>query len=304
MGKRSQASANPTLANYAYGLAQDFLSALAEFFAPTCEVGSSIGQYKAFDDKNAFQVYETERALGGPATRIEFKTSDAFYNAKPNALETTVDDAERESADAEDPIRLDESKIRTLVQSAQLAHEVKVLAVVNALTAVTGVGVWSDVDVDPIKEIDEQIIAIATATGMMPNALGLGLGAWNVLRNHPKVIKRMPGAAVVGLSLSQLASMLVNPAIECRVGILSKDTTKFGAAKNAVNIMGAVVVPFIRSANPTQYDPSFMKTFTTRRGGASNVWTYREPRMDVHAVDWSEDVKVTGSTCAKRIVVT
>ncbi len=304
MGKRSQASANPTLTNYAYGLAQDFLSALAEFFAPTCEVGSSIGQYKVFDDKNAFQIYDTARALGGPATRIEFKASDASYNCKPQALEIPVDDAEREAADAEDPIRLDESKIRTLVQSSQLSHENKVLTAVNTLAAVPNVGIWSDVDVDPIKEIDEQILAIATLTGMLPNALGLGLGAWNVLRNHPKVIARQPGAAVVGLSLVQLSAMLVNPSIECRVGILNKDTTKFGATKNATNIMGAVVVPFIRSSNPTQYDPSFMKTFTTRRGGVSSVWTRREARADVHAVDWSEDIKITGASCAKRIAVT
>jgi hypothetical protein len=304
MGKRSQASANSTLTNYAYGLAQDMLSALAEFFAPTCPVGSTVGQFKKFDDKNAFQIYETARALGGPATRIEFETSDASYNCKPQALETTVDDDERDAAGDDDPIRLDESRVRTLVSSAQLAHENRVLAKVNTVSAVAGAGVWSDVDVDPIKEIDEQIIAIATATGMMPNALGLGLGAWNVVRNHPKVIARQPGAAIVGVSLAQFAAMLVNPGIECRVGILSKDTTLFGKAKSATNIMGAVVVPFIRSANPTQYDPSFMKTFAGRRGGVAQVWTYREPRMDVHAVDWTEDIQITGTACAKRIVVT
>ncbi len=260
-------------------------------------------QFKKFDDKNAFQIYETARAVGGPATRIEFKATDASYNAKPQALEVTVDDSEREAAGAEDPLRLDESKIRTLISCEALAHENKVLTLVNTLTAVVGAGVWSDVDVDPIKEIDEQIVAIATATGMMPNALGIGLSAWNVLRNHPLVTKRLPSVDVGGATLEQLARMLINPAIECRVGIISKDTTKFGATKVATNIMGAVVVPFIRSPNPTQYDPSWMKTFTTRRGGAAGVWTYREPRMDVHAVDWSEDIQITGPACANRIGV-
>lgn len=304
MSIRSQASLNPTLTNYAYGIAQDLRSALANFLAPEVEVPAGIGQFKSFNDKNAFQVYDTGRAIGGKPNRIQFAASDGTFNCKPQALEATVDDEERRVAGDADPIRLDQSKIRTLITSTTLAREVRVFAKAATISAVNGAGVWTDKDIDPIKELDEQILAIATETGIMPNRLALGLGAWAVLRANPKVIARQPGAALVGLSLPQLSSMLMNPAIECRVGMLSKDTVKFGQTKSASNVMGASAFLFIGGDNATQYDPSFMKTFVPRYGGVDQVRTYRdEPNLDVHLVEWGEDIQVTGSACAKRFAI-
>ena len=301
---RATASSNPTLTNFAQGLAQDLTSALAEFLAPTCEVPSTIGRYKKFDDKNAFQVYNTARALGGRATRIEFETTDPTYNCQPQALEVPVDDAERDAADADDPVRLDESKIKTLVTSTALSHEVTVVEkTVGGVPAEAGLGVWSDPNVDPVAELDGIIEKISTETGMMPNRIAMGIGAWRAFRQHPKVIARQPGATLIGLSTSQASAMLLNPAVEIRVGILSRDTTKFGKAAAKVNIVGARLLVFIASQNPTQYDPSFAKTFMGRRGGITAVRTYREEgaRSDIHAVDWSEDVQITGALCGKRV---
>ena len=301
---RRQVSANPTLTNYAVGLAQDLESALAEFLAPTVEVPSTIGQYKKFDDKNAFQVYETSRAIGGRATRIEFESTDPSYNCKPQALEVPVDDSERDAADADDPIRLDESKIKTLITSTTISHEVKVINLtVNALTAEAGLGEWSNAAIDPVAQIDSVILAISIETGMLPNRMALGIGAWNVIKNHPLVKARIQGVQTGSVTLEQFAGMLLNPMIKIRVGVLSRDTTKFGKAKSAVNIMGAQLLIFIASENPTQYDPSFAKTFMGRRGGVTSVRTYREEgaRSDIHAVDWSEDIQITGTACGKRI---
>lgn len=307
MSIRRNASLNPTLTNFAVGLAQDMARKLAEFISPTVLVGSSVGQYKEFSDKNAFQVYNTARALGGGATRIHFDAADPSYNCQPQALEITVDDAERDAAgdDEENPLRLDEAKITTLLSSTSLSHESQVLAVAKTLTAVADVGEWSNPANDPILEIDAQIEALATDTGLMPNRLAIGLPAWKIIRHHPKVLARMPGAAVQGTTLAQFAGMLLNPGIEIEIGVLSQDRAKFGKAKDAVNLYGAELLLFLASQNPTQYDPSFMKTFTIRRGGVSAVRTYRDEsaRSDVHAVDWSRDIKKTSAACGRRIVL-
>src|ERR1041385_3062447 len=305
MGSRSQASANPTLTNYAQGLAQDVASKLSEFLAPSVDTGgSSIGAFKKYSEKNQFQVFDTARALGGGFKRIPFLTTDGTYNCLPQGLEITVDDAEREAAGAQDPIRLDESKVKTLVTSAAIGHEDKVLGILNAaLSAVSGKGVWSDTDVDPVKELDEQIESIVIETGRMPNRMALGIGAWRVLKNHPKVLARQPGSVNQGVTMQQFASMLLNPGVDIRVGILSKDTTKFGAAKSAVNIVGARLYLFYAESNPTVYDPSFAKTFTTRMGGVDTVETYRDETSvsDIHRVKWSEDIQVCTSPSARRI---
>jgi hypothetical protein len=305
MGAIGTAQMKQTLTTYASGLAQDTKSALAEFIAPTVVVGVSVGQFKQYNDKNAFQNVDTSRAIGGSAKRIEFSADDATFNCKPQAIDIAIDDAERAAA-GDNQDNLEQAKTSTLVSTAVISHESKVLsAIANAVTAVAGAGVWSDVDIDPIKEIDQQIEAIATETGMMPNRIGIGLGAWNVLRNHPKVIARQPGSSLIGLNLNQLSSMLLNPSIETRVGILSKDTKKFGNTKAATNIVGAEVYIFLASPNPTVYDPSFAKTFTTKGGGVDAVRTYRAEnnRSDMLALDWSEDIQVVSTAAVRRITL-
>lgn len=303
---KSASTVNQTLTNYARGLSQDRSSALAEFIAPTVPTGVASGQFKKFDDKNAFQTYDTSRAIGGTAKRIEFDASDPTFNCKPNALEIPIDDHERELAGASDPLGLEQAKVSTLVTSGVLSHEFKVFAIIGAaVTPVAGKGVWSDADVDPVKELDDQIMAIATETGMMPNRIVFGLGAWNVFRNHAKVLARQPGAALIGVTTEQGAKLLLNPGIEIRVGVLSRDTKKFGAAKNAVNIVGADVYVFYASDTPSTFDPSFAKTFRTAKGGVDSVRSYRdEPsRSDIYALDWSEDTQVVSQACVRRISI-
>lgn len=296
----SSSKYNVTLTNYARGLAQDISASLANFIAPEVVVPAATGQYKSFDDKNTFQVIDTSRAVGGPAKRLEFAASDPTYNCLPQALEIAIDDHERDEAGQSDPLRLEEAKTQTLVSAAITSHEAKVFGLVSVLPANASISFGGD---DPVAVIDGQIEALATDTGRLPNRIVIGLPFWNLLRNDPQVIARFPGAASVGVSMAQFASLLLNPSIDIRVGILARDLTKLGAPKTNVNIVGQQMVIFHANANPTLYDPSFMKTFRLRRGGVDVVRTYREDsaRSDILAVDWSEDIRVTSSVCARKI---
>ena len=291
---------NVTLTNYARGLSQDISATLANFLAPEVVVPAATGQYKNFDDKNTFQVIDTSRAVGGPAKRLEFAASDPTYNCLPQALEIAIDDHERDEAGQGDPLRLEEAKTQTLVSSAVTSHEAKVFAALTSLAAAANITLASD---DPIAKLDEQIEALATDTGRMPNRLVIGLPLWNKLRNNAKLIARFPGAASIGVSMAQFSSLLLNPSIDIRVGILAKDTTKLGGVKANVNIIGQQLVIFHANASPTLYDPSFMKTFRLRRGGVDVVRTYRDDaaRSDILAVDWSEDIRVTSPVCARKL---
>lgn len=301
----STATINRTLSNYAAGLAQDLSKSLASFVAPEVPTGNASGQYKKYDDKNAFQVYNTRRAVGGKARRIEFSATDPYFNCAPNALEIGIDDHEREQAGDDGEAQLQEAKTRTLVTSATISHEKEVFdAVWAGLSAVAGLGVYSNPDVDPIDEIDSQIEAIAIDTGMMPNRIALGIGAWRVVKNHPKVRERISGITP-SLQLGAFAGLLLNPAIEARVGVLSRDQAKFGGAKNARNIVGAEILVFLGTDPPTVEDPSFAKTFRTRSGGVDRVEMYREESTngDILRVQWTSDIKVVASACGRRISV-
>lgn len=297
---------NQTLTNYAHGLFQDMQSKLANFIAPIVPVTGSVGQFKKFDDKNAFQVYDTSRAIGGERKRIEFADSDPTYDCRPQGLEIAIDDHEMKMVGDGDPLNVKQSKVRTLVSTGVLSHEAKVFAALEAaLSAAGGVGVWSDAANDPVKELDAQIEAIATDTGRMPNRIVFGLGAWNKFRNHAKVIARQPGASLVGVTTDQAAMMTLNPGIQIRVGVLSKDTVKFGGGKSPTNIVGGNVYIFYNEDNPTQYDPGFMKTFMPRGDAIEAVREYRSERnaSDMFALDWAEDIQLISTAVARRITL-
>lgn len=304
MSKISTSTFRETLKTYAFGVAQDVKSSLADFIAPRVPVGVATGQFKRFSDKNAFQIYDTARALGGPATRMSFDGTDGTFNCRANALEVAIDDQERAQAGDADSA-LEEAKTRALVINAALAREAKVLALVKSVvTAAAGKGAWSSAEKDPIGEIDEQIEAIATETGLMPNRMVVGLGAWRILKNHANVVKRLTGLKS-SVGVPDFAAMLLNPQIEIRVGVLSKDAVKFGKAKAAENIVGGEVFLFHGNDNPTQYDPSFAKTFSIGNNSVESVRMYRAEnnRSDILAVDWSEDVEVVSAACARRITL-
>ena len=303
MGKLGTSTFSETLKNYAFGLAQDVKTTLADFIAPRVPVGMGSGQFKKFDDKNAFQVYNTARAVGGPATRMTFEADDEYFNCAANALETTIDDQEREKAgDAQ--TALEEAKVRTLVINAALAREKKVFDLIKSGVSVAST--WtSSGDEDPIDLIDAEIEAIANATGLLPNRMVIGLGAWRKIKNHDQILKRQSGTSNKGVSLDVFAGMLLNPTIDIRVGVMAFDTAKMGKAANKQNVVGSEIFIFHGNDNPTQYDPGFAKTFSIGANSVEDVRMYREEkvRSDILAVDWSEDVKVISTLCAKRIQV-
>ena len=306
MGLRSEASVNPTLTNYASGVLNDLQSATADFLAPQVQVPATIGQYKAYDDKNAFQTHDTARGVGGPARRIFMDVSEPTYNCLPQALEITIDDSERDAAGTINPLDLEQAKVKTLVQSSVLSHEKHVFDVLTGtggITAAAGVGVWGQDTNDPVDEIDAQVEAIAKDTGQMPNAILMGMTAWRRFRNNAKVVNKQPGAALIGLNQGQASAMLINPGVEIRLSTMAYDTTKEGKTRANAFVNADDVYIFVRSASPTIYDPSAIKTFAGGRGGVTAVREYRDEssRSDIYAVDWSRDVKITSSISIKRI---
>lgn len=301
MSKSSTATVNQALTSFASGVAQDTKSALADFIAPRVPVGVTDGHFKKFDDKNTFRTYNTKRGMGGAATRIHMDADDPTFSCEANALEAAVDDIERKKA-GEFQQALEEAKIREVIVSANLAHEIDVCAAAHALSGTSKV--WG-ANADPIDDIDQAILDIATRTGMMPNRMVMSIGTWKLLKNHKNVISRQRSTTDKAVDLGGFASMLLNPSIEIKLGILSKDTAKEGKAASKQNILGGDVLVFCASQNPTTFDPSFMKTFSVGDVSTGNVTEYRDERCssDIYKVAWYEDVKVVSALCAERLAV-
>lgn len=314
MGRESSATLNYQLTNFAQGHMNDLAASmeLAERLAPTVQVPGGAGQYKVFDDENSFAVYNTARALGGEANRIQFAATDAYYNTKPQALEVTVDQEERAKAGTAGGALaqqlLDEGKIKALLNNVSLAHVNKVTtAVLAALTAVSDRGNWSNPDVDPIDQLDEQIDALSLLVGSTQFIkVTMSVGSWRTIRNHPKVKSRVNGTQATPLTRQQLVDSLVIP-VDLGIYNIVKHTTALGqSTRTKARVLAGEVLLHYSVPSPTEYDPSAFKTFTMNRSMVTSVRTYSAPsgRYDVHAVDWSEDIKQTSTVAALRLTIT
>ena len=301
MGKLSTATYKETLKQYAFGIEQDVKSSLADFIAPRVPVGTGTGTYKKFDSQGAFQIYDTRRAVGGRANRIHFDADDPTFNCEANALEIPIDDQERAKA-GDKQQALEEARSRTLVISGCLAREKKVVD--TAFATISAADTWDHTgDTDIVSAIDAQLVAMAKATGRMPNRMVIGLNPWTWVKNHKSVLDRHSPTNGKGVSLEGFAAMLAVPGIDIRVAVLSYDKSKKPKNADKEFVFGNDILMFYANENPTEFDPSFMKTFSIGNQSVEDVYTYRadDCRSDILAVDWSEDVEVISNLCAKRI---
>lgn len=311
MSRSASSTINFTLTAYAQGRMNDLLTAraVANALCPIVPASGAAGQFKTFDDKNSFQTYNTGRGLGGTARRIAFAASDDAFNCTPQALEVTVDQHERDLAGINNPLAqqlLDEGKIRALLNATALSHVKKVVDFVgDNTTALVDRGNWSNKDIDPIDQLDEQLEALVTAVGSSTGiTLTIGLTALRKLRSNANVKARARGVKVGDVTVEDIRSMLMIP-VDIVVGALSYNTAKEGQAVSKALLAGSIAYLSYSVPNPTIYDPSPFKCFTTGSNMIESVRTYRDPseRFDVHAIDWSEDIKQTSTLGIKRFDV-
>lgn len=304
----SPAAINTTLTHYAQGLVKDISSnTLSSFIAPWVVTGVAQGMYKKYDDKQQFQVVETQRAMGDSRREIGFETTDPTFLCLPQGLQIGLDDYELEQAglNPASAFPIKQAKINQLINVALRSREKKVWDAVKAAVAATAsVGVWSNAANDPIAEIDSQIQAIANETGLMPNRIAFSLDAWATIRKHAKVTARKSGVNSNGLTFGEFASMLLNPSIEIRVGIIPYDTAARGKTKVNANIIGSEVFVFYGQDSADTMDPSFAKTFSPTGNGVSAVKEFRRDDIITKlAVDWTETVIITSPICGARITL-
>lgn len=295
-----------TLTNYARGIYPDLkpIIDLADKIAPRVLTGTATGDYNVFNDRQAFVAYDAARAIGGKARRIGFLASNEKFDCTPYALEIPIDDAEFERAGATGEQLLREAKTRTLLLNAANSHLKLVCdkAIAEAAAATSGAGKWSTDDIDPIKEIDAEIAAIWAATGLTPNRLVMDLGSWTALRNNAKVVGRFQGIAAAP-TVEQVRSLFSVPIelIVATAALSANFGQSAGTKKSALG--GKKALLFFASDSATQYDPSFCKTFTTDLQLFEGIGTYREPRAEVVAADWTADIRATSANLARVFTV-
>ena len=317
MGRESSAALNYQLTNFAVGKWNDMQAQdaqnLSRRLCPIVNVPGLTGQYKEFNDINAFQVYNTARATGTNPTRMEFKATDQSYNAKPQALEITIDETEYAQVGGNGggvgAQLLREGKVSALVSAASRSDAFDTVAYVLAnTTAVADRGNWGNPDVDPIDQMDEQLDALSLAVGSKAGIkVDLDVSTWRALRNHPKTKARVAANQVTPISLEQLNSILLFPC-DINVANIVYHSTKLGqTTQTKARMLAGVALIYFSIDNPTVFDPSAFKRFTVGLGSPiSAVRSYSSENglWEGHFVDWSVDRKQTSSVAIRRLNIT
>lgn len=297
---RSSASFNPTLTTFASGIAQSVDISDATFLAPIVRAGVNTGKYNRYDLKEQIVIYETARALGQLPNEINLNAEKVPFDCAPNALMTTIDDAERE----DDSSAMDETRIQGVVTSAMRSLLYRVMTKLRAGKAAHATfGAWYDPAVNPVSELNQAIVDLAMACGLMPNRLWIDLGMWNVLTQHPAVQDKVAGIEI-GASVAAIKKMLTNnPGIEIKIGTAIYDSGNPGANAVAGKFIGGGTSFLFRAENsPSMEDPSFAKIITKNGDLFGDVRSWRrEPVADCHGVFWSQDIQVTAPVTGLRI---
>jgi len=305
MSRLSSLSSNPMLREYAQKVAGQRIRARANFLAPTVEVANPVGRYKKYTEKNRFRVPKTGRASGARATEITFDAEDATYNCAYHAIDVPID---KQEVDADDLQNFSMESMDLAADVQALSHE---RDVINIALAAMGAGEdlnFTSDSVDPVKEIDEQILAVLKATaGTQQIRIAFGPTAFMRFKHNKNVRDRFKVGRGAGSSSGESITLeAIRPLFmgepELAVFQMVEDTTAEGKDASYDFLLDNGIIVFAASQNPTRYDASFMKTFR-RRGAWMRPRFYErdDGRVEVTALDWSEDVEVTNTVAGKRI---
>lgn len=191
------------LTTYSVQFVQDRRVFIAQRAASVVPVMKQTDSYVTYDRGYFWRDEAAPRPLGGRPVQVGYKVGSDNYNATEWALEHVVDDRQR--ANVDDPIRLDENATTLLTQKHMIKQDrvwvaqffktgvwtTDVVGINSTPTAGSTILKWNNANSTPIEDIDYTKDLVNQATGFMPNTLVLGAGVKRTLRSHPDIADRI-----------------------------------------------------------------------------------------------------------------
>lgn len=219
------------LTNYSVRFVQDANNFVSQKAATVIPVLKQTDSYVVYPRGYFWRDEAGPRPLGGRPRQVGYKVESASYSAIEYALEHVIDDRQR--ANVDDPINLDENATRLLTSKMMIKQErlwateffttgvwtKDVSGVVSGNVDGTSILHWSDANSDPIGDIDYYKDYMHALTGYMPNTLVLGATVKRKLRTHPDIADRIKYTSVGIADEGVLASLFEVPNVMVARGI-------------------------------------------------------------------------------------
>jgi hypothetical protein len=262
---------DPVLTTLARGYSNAQL--VADVLFPFATVEKEAGKIPQFG-KEAFKIYNTERALRAKSNRISPEgTTTIDYVCDEHDLEYPID--YRESEEAMFP--LEEHGTMVVTEGIRLRHEKKCADLAQTLAnyptgnkvTLSGNSQWTDyTNSDPISNVEDAKEAIRGKVGKRPNVMVIGALSFKALKNHPKLLERikysMTGVVTVDLmkQIFGVANIVVGESV------YASDAGAFSDIW-ADNCILAYVPGASPQGSRTPYEPSF--AYTLRKKGKPEI---------------------------------
>ncbi|CBJ43007.1 hypothetical protein [Ralstonia solanacearum] len=267
---------DPVLTNLSIGYTNaDLVGTVLFPYVPVDKEGGKIPKF----GKEAFKIYNTERALRARSNRINPEDGDGVtISLDEHDLEYPID--YRESDEAAFPLEAHATHVVT--EGIRLRHEKKVADLVQNTASyaasnkivLAGTSRFTDkANSDPIGVIEDGKEAVRGKIGRYPNTAVIGAASWKALKQHPQFLERIKYSMKGVLTLDLIKEILEVENIVVGRAIYANDKGVFGDLWGD-NIVLAYVAPGRAGVERTPYEPSF--GYTLRKKSMPQIDTRTE----------------------------
>jgi len=295
---------DPVLTQIAIGYTnEDFVGTL---LFPIVENQKKGGKYVEFG-KEAFKIYETQRAPRSRSNRIDWAATSKSLNLEEQSLEIPVDFSEFE--EATDPIEPEQDATWTVTEAmrlklektqADLAQDANQYGANNKKT-LSGTAQWSDLtNSDPIGDVQDAREAIRSAIGRYPNTMIMGPLVFKALQKHSQILERIKYSMKGIITTDILAQIFELKKVAVGAGVYADYQGTFYDLWGKKVIIAYVPEP--QNGRNNKFRPSFGYTF--RQQGRPKVRKYvDEPfKSEIIEVEDVWDVKITAAGAGYLII--
>ncbi|MBU0969206.1 MAG: major capsid protein [Proteobacteria bacterium] len=286
---------DPVLTTLARGYTNNELIADALF--PFVPVPKEAGEYPEFG-KEAFMLYNTERALRGKSNRMD---PDALnwvpFTTKENDLEYPIDYREQNEA----LFNVQKHGAATVQKALMLQREYRAATLAQAVgtygadnkIVLSGTSQFTDYDnSDPVVIVDGGKKAVRAKTGKRPNTMVMGADAFDTLKEHPKLLEKIKYSMKGVLTVELLKEIFNIKNMKVGDAVWADDKGIFHDVWSD-NIILAYVPEQMSGMDRDWHEPSY--GYTLRRTGYPFVDRYEEgKKLELVRNTDNYDVKVVG----------
>jgi len=266
---------DPVLTQIARGYTNSRLIGTELF--PVIEVEKEGGKIPQFT-KEAFKIYNTERAIRARSNRIspELQSTIDFVLTEHD-LEYPMD--YREIEESATPMKLhaatvvsDGILLRLEKQISELVQNLSTFPTGNKITLAAGSKFDEEVS-NPFLIIDTAIDAVRSKIGKRPNVCLMGAATYKALKNHSKILDRIKYTERAVVSEEILRQLFGFDKLLVGDAVYANDGGIFSDIWTDNMVLGYVPQP-IENGSRSYYEPSF--GYTLRKKGMPIVDTYDE----------------------------